>query len=53
MLILYLKIYMEKMKLTKVSPMKGLIDNGTITKEQEIEIIKVLPHHFHGGHSNK
>ncbi|HEY8892220.1 MAG TPA: hypothetical protein VIM70_18420 [Clostridium sp.] len=47
------KIYMEKMKLTRVSPMKVLIDNGTITKEQEIEIIKVLPHHFHGGHSNK
>jgi len=47
------KIYMKKMKLTKGSPMKVLIDNGTITKEQEIEIIKVLPHHFHGVHGNK
>ena len=28
------KDYMEKNKSTKVSPMKVLIDNGTITKEQ-------------------
>ncbi|MFT5874042.1 MAG: hypothetical protein ACI8WT_003002 [Clostridium sp.] len=42
------KAYMKKNKGTKVSPMKVLIDNGTITKEQEIEIQKVLPHHNHG-----
>ncbi|WP_291637247.1 hypothetical protein [Clostridium sp.] len=42
------KAYMKENKGTKVSPMKVLIDNGTITKEQEIEIQKVLPHHNHG-----
>ena len=42
------KDYMKKIKSTKVSPMKVLIDNGTITKEQEIEIQKVLPQHNHG-----
>lgn len=41
------KAYMKKMDTTKVSPMKVLIDNGTITKDQEIEIQKVLPHHGH------
>ena len=46
------KVYMKKMKKTKVSPMKVLIDNGTITKEQEIEIQKVLPHHNHGEHGS-
>jgi len=44
--------YIKKMDGTKVSPMKVLIDNGTITKEQEIEIQKVLPHHNHGGHGH-
>ncbi|MCB2293525.1 hypothetical protein LGK95_08325 [Clostridium algoriphilum] len=44
------KIYMEKMEKTKISPMKKLIDNGTITKEQELEIQKVLPQHNHGPH---
>jgi len=47
------KAYMEKMKDTKVSPMKALIDNGTITKEQDIEIQKVLPHHNRGYHGHK
>jgi len=47
------KIYMKKMKKNKVSPMKKLIDNGTITKEQEIEIQKVIPHHNHGHHGRK
>ena len=44
--------YMKKMENTKVSPMKVLIDNGTITKEQETEIQKLLPQHNHGGHGN-
>jgi hypothetical protein len=28
--------------------MKALLDNGTITKEQEVEIQKVTPHYNHG-----
>jgi len=47
------KAYIIKIKDTKVSPMKALIDNGTITKEQDIEIQKVLPHHNHGYHGHK
>lgn len=47
------KAYMKKMENTKVSPMKALIDDGTITKEQEIEIQKVLPQHNHGHHNDK
>lgn len=46
------KTYMKKMENTKVSPMKVLIDNGTITKEQEIEIQKVLSQHNHGHHGH-
>ena len=44
--------YMKKIKSTKVSPMKELIDNGTITKDQEREIQKVLPHYNHGHKKN-
>jgi len=44
--------YMKKMDSGKVSPMKVLIDNGTITKEQEAKIQKVLPHHNHGHHGH-
>ena len=44
------KDYMKKIKSTMVNPMKVLIDNGTITKEQEKEIQKILPHHNHGHH---
>ncbi len=47
------KAYMKKMKINIVSPMKELIDNGTITKEQEKEIQKVLPHYNHGHHGHK
>ena len=47
------KAYMKKMKSTSISPTKVLIDNGTITKEQEIEIQKVLPHHNRGHHGHK
>ena len=45
--------YMEKTKRTVVDPIKVLIDNGTITKEQEIEIQKVLPHYNYGAHSHR
>ena len=45
--------YMEKTKSTVVDPMKVLIDNGTITKEQEIEIQKILPHYNHGAHGHR
>lgn len=44
------KDYMKKIKSTKVNPMKVLIDNGTITKEQEKEIQKVLPNYNYGHH---
>lgn len=37
------KEYMKKIKSTKTDTMKVLIDNGTLTKEQVIEIQKVLP----------
>ena len=43
------KDYMKKNKSNKVNPMKVLVDNGTITKEQEKEIQKILPHHKHKG----
>jgi hypothetical protein len=42
------KAYMKKMKKNKVNALKGLLDNGTITKEQEVEIQKVTPHYNHG-----
>ncbi|MGH4140354.1 hypothetical protein [Clostridium sp.] len=44
------KDYMKKIKSSKVNPMKVLIDNGTITIEQEKEIQKILPHYNHGKH---
>lgn len=44
--------YMKTIKDTKVSPMKVLIDNGTITKEQGSAIQKILPQHNHGHHGN-
>lgn len=42
--------FLKKMKSTKVNPMKVLVDNGTITKEQAKEIQRILPHHNHGHH---
>lgn len=50
------KAYMKKFKKTEVNPIKLLIDNGTITKDQEKEIQKILPshkHHHHEHHDNK
>ena len=44
------KDYMKKIKGSTVNSMKVLIDNGTITKEQEKEIQKILPHTHHGKH---
>ena len=46
------KMHMEKMKGTKVDPIKALVDNGTITKEQQKEIHKVLHHHHHHHHKD-
>jgi len=45
--------YMKKNKISKVSPMKVLVDNGTITKSQAKEIQKILPHYKHGGKGYK
>lgn len=50
------KDFLKKIKSSKVNPMKVLIDNGTITIEQEKEIQKILPHYNHakhGGRGNK
>jgi hypothetical protein len=47
------KDYMEKMRSSKVNPMKVLVDNGTITKEQEKEIQKILPHYNKGGRGHR
>lgn len=47
------KAYMKKMKITIVSPTKELVDNGTITKEQDVEIQKVLPQHNRCHHGHK
>ena len=44
--------YMKKVDSGKVSPMKVLIDNRTITKEQEVKIQEVLPHYNHGHHGH-
>ncbi|WP_291639067.1 hypothetical protein [Clostridium sp.] len=41
------------MKKKMINPMKELIDNGTITKEQEKEIQKILPNHKHGHQDNE
>lgn len=46
------KDYMKKVKSNKVNPMKVLVDNKIITKEQEKEIQKVLPQHKHGKHGH-
>lgn len=43
------KDFMKKIKKSKVNPLKALIDDGTITKAQENEIQKVLPHYKHKG----
>jgi len=43
----------KKNKISKVSPMKVLVDNGTITKAQAKEIQKILPHYKHGGKGYK
>ncbi len=45
--------HMKKMKENRVDPMKALIDNGTITKEQQKEIQKMLPHHYRHHHEDK
>jgi hypothetical protein len=47
-----MKDYKKEMKKSKINPMKVLIENGTITKEQDKEIQKILPSHKHG-HDNK
>lgn len=47
------KDYMKKNKSNKVNPMKVLVDNKTITKEQAKEIQKILPHYKHGKHGGK
>jgi hypothetical protein len=47
------KDYMEKMRSSKVNPIKVLVDNGTITKEQEKEIQKILPHYNKGGRGHR
>jgi len=47
------KQYMKKIKSNKVNPMKVLVENKTITREQEKEIEKVLPHYNHGMHGRK
>jgi hypothetical protein len=41
------KDYIKELKKTEFNPMKVLIDNGTITKEQEKEIEKIIPNHKH------
>jgi len=41
--------YMKNIKSDKVSPLKELLDKGTITKGQEKEIQKILPHYKHKG----
>ena len=43
------KDFIENNKDKKVGPLKELIDNGTITKEQGNEIQKILPHFKHKG----
>ena len=42
------KEFMKKIRDKKVNPLKALVEDGTITKEQEVEIQKILPHHHHG-----
>ncbi|MGK0465514.1 hypothetical protein [Clostridium sp.] len=49
-----IKAHIKEMKKKNINPMKALIENGTITKEQEEEIQKILPSHNHKhGHDNK
>jgi hypothetical protein len=49
-----IKAHIKEMKKKKINPMKALIENGTITKEQDQEIQKILPSHNHKhGHDNK
>jgi hypothetical protein len=45
--------FMKKMRYSKVNPLKALVEDGTITKEQEIEIQKILPHHHHHHQEHK
>jgi hypothetical protein len=45
--------YMKKIKSSRVNPMKILVDNGTITKDQEKEIQKILPHYNKGRRGHK
>jgi hypothetical protein len=47
------KAHMKKMKKSNVNSMKALLDNGTITKEQEVEIQKIIPHYNNGKHGCK
>jgi hypothetical protein len=44
------KEHMKKMRDTESDPMKELVDNGTITKDQMKEINKVLHHRHHYEH---
>lgn len=48
-----IKDHKKEMKKSKINPMKALIENGTITKEQDKEIQKILPSHKHGHHNKK
>jgi hypothetical protein len=45
--------YMKEIKSSGVNPMKVLVDNGTITKDQEKEVQKILPHYNKGGRGHK
>jgi hypothetical protein len=48
-----MKDHKKEMKKNKINPMKALIEDGTITKEQGNEIQKILPSHKHGHHKKK
>lgn len=42
------KAYMESAKKTKINPIKALVDDGTITKDQLEDIMSILPMGNHG-----